>query len=172
MYISRGNFRSFILVCSKLNTFWSHVFQCFSEVYNCNVIPNPSKAILGRDQHIQNLSRLQSKTIKYGMVVAKRIILALWESETVPFFQTWFQEVINLLHTERIRYSISLNSTCGNHSYPICQKQPKLKTFIFWHWLCWLSCFLMCNEPFSAVFVSPFEMYVPFQTGLFICTTV
>lgn len=96
--------------CSKLNKFWFDVFDCFSEIYDYSFVPNPAIAVLGIDQHLNRMSCLQCKTIQYGMIVAKRNILSLWKSENTPSFHGWLQEMISLLHIERIRYNISLNS--------------------------------------------------------------
>lgn len=43
-------------------------------------------------------------TIMYGMVVAKKMILKLWKSDTVPQFKIWLSEVIGILHMEKVRY--------------------------------------------------------------------
>lgn len=96
--------------CPKLNQFWSDIFKCFSEVYNCNISPDPLTAILGGSRHLSMLTNLHRKTIQYGMVIAKRNILSHWKSDEAPSFKAWLSEITNLLHMERIRHNVSLSS--------------------------------------------------------------
>lgn len=100
-------------LCPKLNKFWSEIFKCFSDVYDCDITPNPHTAILGSTQQsptIPNLTFLHRKTIQYGMIIAKRNILTNWKNEEAPSFRTWLTEITSLLHMERIRHNISLSS--------------------------------------------------------------
>ena len=96
--------------CPKLNQFWSDIFKCFSEVYNCNISPDPLTAILGGSRHLSMLTNLHRKTIQYGMVIAKRNILSHWKGDEAPSFKAWLSEIANLLHMERIRHNVSLSS--------------------------------------------------------------
>ena len=96
--------------CPKLNQFWSDIFKCFSEVYECNISPDPFTAILGGSQHLSMLTNEHRRTIQYGMVIAKRNILTLWKSGEAPSFKAWLSETTSLLHMERIRHNVSLSS--------------------------------------------------------------
>lgn len=40
------------------------------------------------------------------MIIAKKIVLPLWRSGTVPQFKMWLRELTALLHRERIRYTL------------------------------------------------------------------
>lgn len=55
----------------------------------------------------------------YGMVIAKKVILMLWRSDTVPLFKNWLTELISVLHMGRVRYGMmdSLNkfTDYGSH---------------------------------------------------------
>ena len=96
--------------CPKINTFWSDIFKCLSEVHNCVIVPDPFIAILGTTRHRLTLTILQQKAIQYCVVIAKRNILTLWKKKEVPNFGAWLAEVNNLLHLERIRYTTSFHS--------------------------------------------------------------
>ena len=45
-------------------------------------------------------------TFMYGVIIAKRLILRLWKSETVPTFQEWLSELTGVIHIERVRYGL------------------------------------------------------------------
>lgn len=40
------------------------------------------------------------------MIIAKKNILTLWKTDTVPQFNMWLSEIANVLHTEKIRYTV------------------------------------------------------------------
>lgn len=105
-----GTLAHLFWLCPKLNHFWCDIFKCFSNVYKCNISPDPCTSIFGGTQHLFTLTHSHRKTIQYGMVIAKRNILIHWKDDNVPSFKAWLAEMTNLLHVERIQYSVSLNS--------------------------------------------------------------
>ena len=104
-----GSLTHLFWTCPKLYVFWCGIFKWFSEMYNCVFKPEPEVALFGYSLSLLPQSIPVQHTIMYGMLIAKRLILMLWKSETVPLFKTWLSELTSLLHMEKIRYSLTNN---------------------------------------------------------------
>ena len=107
---AEGNLGHLFWSCPKLNRYWSDISACLSIVYDCDIVLDPYTAVFGKTSHLKMLHHLHRKTIQYGMIIAKRNILTLWKSEDAPSFKIWLAEMSNLLHMEKVRYNVSLNS--------------------------------------------------------------
>ncbi len=49
----------------------------------------------------------QIQKVQYGMTIAKKTILLMWNKEFTPKFEMWLKEFSNVLHMEKIRYEIA-----------------------------------------------------------------
>lgn len=58
-------------------------------------------------QQLETLSHWKTLSIQYGMVIAKKIILKIWNKEISPRFETWLKEISSTLYMEKIRYETS-----------------------------------------------------------------
>lgn len=92
--------------CNKLGRFWHEVFHFYSEVYGYDLTPDPETGILGWSHQLDTLNRWKALSIQYGMVVAKKIILKVWNKETPPCFEAWLTEFSNILYMEKIRFEL------------------------------------------------------------------
>ena len=78
-------------------------------MYNCLFEPDPMIALFGVSPSLLKHKVSVQSTIMYGMVIAKKMILKLWKSDTVPQFKIWLDELISILHMEKVRYSMMDN---------------------------------------------------------------
>nr|XP_057947055.1 uncharacterized protein LOC131140546 [Doryrhamphus excisus]XP_057947056.1 uncharacterized protein LOC131140546 [Doryrhamphus excisus]XP_057947057.1 uncharacterized protein LOC131140546 [Doryrhamphus excisus] len=91
-------------LCPKIYSFWSGVFDIMSKVLGIVLKPEPLLIILGVSESFQMLNKAQQCFISYGLIIAKKLILMLWKSVSVPSTKMWLEELTNTLHLERIRY--------------------------------------------------------------------
>ena len=91
--------------CKAADRSLTHLFY----VLNCVFKPEPEVALFGYSLSLLPQSIPVQHTIMYRMLIAKRLILMLWKSETVPLFKMWLSELTSLLHMEKIRYSLTNN---------------------------------------------------------------
>ena len=89
--------------CSKLYLFWKCIFQCFSKAYGKNLAPNPLVAILGATSVLSSVNKFERRAVQFGMVIAKKLILRVWKTDSVPTYNLWLGELSNTLHLERLR---------------------------------------------------------------------
>lgn len=106
---AEGSLAHLFWTCPKLYNFWCEVFKWFSEIYDCVFKPDPEITLFGYSISLLNPSLSVQNTIMYGMIIAKKLILRLWKSETVPHFKTWLTELTSVLHMEKIRYGMMDN---------------------------------------------------------------
>ena len=78
-------------------------------MYSCVFEPDPMIALFGVSPSLLKHRVSMQSTIMYGMVVAKKMILKLWKSDTVPQFRIWLSELIGILHMEKVRYGMMDN---------------------------------------------------------------
>ena len=90
--------------------FWfcnKEVFHFYSEVYGHDLLPNPETGILGWSHQLETLSHWKALSIQYGMAIAKKIILKVWNKDISPSFEAWLTELSNTLYMEKIRFELS-----------------------------------------------------------------
>ncbi len=80
-------------------------------MYGCVFEPDPETALFGFSLSLLNRSVSMQRTVKYGMIIARKVILKLWKSDTVRQFKTWLTELTDTLHVEKVCYGMmdSLN---------------------------------------------------------------
>ena len=96
---------SFVL-CPKIQSFWVGVCGAMSEIMDTRIKPEPLLIILGISDDSRNLNTTQQRFLSYCLITAKKLILTLWKSATVPTFKMWLEDLTNTLHLERIRYAL------------------------------------------------------------------
>lgn len=104
---NEGTLAHLFWFCPKICKFWSEVFCFYSKVLKTDFPQDPKVAILGWSPSLVTYSLNQIQTIQYGMTIAKKAILLMWNKEGVPKFETWIAEVSSVLHMEKIRYEIA-----------------------------------------------------------------
>lgn len=107
---SDGTLAHMFWFCTRLDNFWAEVFHCYADVYRYELPPSHWKIL----------------SIQHGIVIAKEIILKVWNKEIAPCFETWLTEFSSTLFMEKIRYEMSgkkvgLNRS-GNPSLTISQR--------------------------------------------------
>ena len=105
---SDGTLAHMFWFCERLRKFWSDVFSCYSEVYGLDLHPNPETAILGWPQQLEILSLWKTLSIQYGMILAKKSFLKVWNKDISPCFDNWLVEFSNTWkRKKKIRYEMS-----------------------------------------------------------------
>lgn len=91
-------------LCPRVQLFWIDICNIMSGVMNTSIKPEPLFIILGISEFFRKLSVAQQRFLSYCFIIAKRLILILWKSTTVPTSKMWLEDLTNTLHLERIRY--------------------------------------------------------------------
>lgn len=77
-----------------------------SEILHVELEPDPLVVIFGFSDNI-TFQKSQQQLLSYGLLIAKKLILKFWKNINVPTVKMWLDEMIRLLHLERIRFSLS-----------------------------------------------------------------
>lgn len=93
--------------CSKLTSFWSLIFDYISKAFHKTITPDPLLAIFGSVVYDPNITSYEGQAISLCTLLARRLILQQWKSDAGPLFQQWLRELGNILHMERLRYTIT-----------------------------------------------------------------
>lgn len=96
---------SFIF-CSKIQSYWTGIFDVLSEIFRVQLQPDPALLILGFSEAMHSLSGAQHKLLAYSLITAKKLILLFWKKKEAPTCKLWLGEMISTLHLERIRYCL------------------------------------------------------------------
>ncbi len=107
---SNGTLAHMLWFCNKLRRFWHEVFHFYSEVYGYDLLPDPETGILGWSHQLETLSHSKALSCLYGKVIAKKIILKVWNKDISPSFEAWLTEPSNTLFMEKIRFELSGSS--------------------------------------------------------------
>jgi len=98
-----GSLSHMFWFCHKLFNFWTAIFDFFSKVFQKEVKPDHSLAILGSSVTLNTLPRSQQRPLLMGLTLAKKSILLNWKSSDSPSFKAWLSELIHVIQLERIR---------------------------------------------------------------------
>ena len=79
-----GNLAHSFWLYSRLYTYWKSIFHCFSMAYGKCWEPEPLVAILGATTPLSSANKYEKKAIIFGTVIAKKLILQTWRSDTAP----------------------------------------------------------------------------------------
>lgn len=67
----------------------------------------PLLALFGKAELLTpSIRKFEGQAILLCTLLAKRLILQNWKSDSVPQFQLWLRDMGNVLHMERIRYNL------------------------------------------------------------------
>ena len=101
---AEGSLAHLFWTCPNRYNFWNEKFKWFSDMYGSEFRPDPNIALFGYSLSLRKQGHSVQSTFMYGVIIAKRCILRLWKSETVPTFQEWLSELTGVL--ERVRYGL------------------------------------------------------------------
>lgn len=106
--------------CSKIVPFWKQIFSWYCNVYDVQLEPDVVFVLLGCSESFFTLPCHMQKTIRFGTLVAKRLILNEWKSTNPPILSKWLREKVSGIYLERICRnssigipSVELDSTWG-----------------------------------------------------------
>lgn len=89
--------------CNSLNTFWTSIFEVYTEICQRTIEPNPYIAIFGVPPEEYKLNKYQSNAIAFSSLLARRLILFRWRATHPPSFVQWVHEVMMALQIEKLR---------------------------------------------------------------------
>ncbi|KAL2095628.1 hypothetical protein ACEWY4_007776 [Coilia grayii] len=87
--------------CSKLSTFWSQIFYTYAQIFCKNVDPDPLIGIFGIAPLRSSFTTLQSVVIAFTSMLARRLILLNWKSDTPPSYGRWVIDVMAYLKLKK-----------------------------------------------------------------------
>ena len=80
--------------CHKLSGFWEFIFKCFSDIYDTDIDPSPLTDLFGVLPIGTPLSRIQSDTVAYTTLLARRLIIQSWKMAAPPSYKYWGRDVL------------------------------------------------------------------------------
>ncbi len=90
--------------CTSLNDYWRQIFDEFSKICGQTIAPDYHTAIFGVPPPSCKVSNLRANAL--ASLLARRLILFNWKSNTSPSFLQWLREVLSFLPLEKLRYKI------------------------------------------------------------------
>lgn len=94
-------------LCPKILPFWVQIFKTISDMLETLLEPDPILVVLGVSDKFNLLPVFQRKLLSYMLIIAKKLLLQFWKKSEIPSVKMWLDEMIRLLHLERIRYVLS-----------------------------------------------------------------
>ena len=92
--------------CSSLNDYWRQIFDVFSKICGQTIAPDYHTAIFGVPPPGCKVSNLQANALAFASLLARRLILFSWKSNSAPSFLRWLRDVLSFLPLEKLRYKI------------------------------------------------------------------
>ena len=90
-------------LCPKIVSFWQQIFSWYSNVYDVQLDPDVVFILFGCSEAFFSLPRPMQVTIRFGTLVAKRLILNDWKATDPPSFSRWLREMVSGIHLEMLR---------------------------------------------------------------------
>lgn len=103
--IAEGTLAHTFWSCTKLSSYRTDIFHCYSRAYRKTWSPSPLVAVLCGMGALPLSNTYEAQAVSVGMVVARKIILRMWTSDSAPTYEMWLREMGNVLHLEKIRYN-------------------------------------------------------------------
>lgn len=92
--------------CISLNDYWRQIFDVFSKICGQTITPDYHAAIFGVPPPGRKVSNLQANVLAFASLLARRLILFNWKSNSAPSFLQWLRDVLSFLALEKLRYKI------------------------------------------------------------------
>ena len=92
--------------CSNLKSFWTSIFNAYSQMLQVNLPPDPLCDLFGYSQKIHHCPKKAHILIAFTSLIARRLILLLWKSQTPPTFNRWIKDIMHFLKLEKINFTL------------------------------------------------------------------
>ncbi|XP_055494220.1 uncharacterized protein LOC129698878 isoform X1 [Leucoraja erinacea] len=89
--------------CTKLNTFWSDIFDIFTKLFKSRIEPKTEWIIFGIIGEDTNLNKDQNVFFNYGLIIGKKLILKFWKNTTTPTVKMWIRNMMDIARLEEMR---------------------------------------------------------------------
>ena len=80
--------------CTSLNDYWRQIFYVFSKICGQAITPDYHMAIFGVPPRGCKVSKLQANALAFASLLARRLILFNWKSNSPPAFLQWLRDEI------------------------------------------------------------------------------
>ena len=92
--------------CPSLTTYWTKIFDTFSNICNSTIDPNPVTALFGVLPEGVQVPAHQTEAVAFSSLLARRLILFNWKKATPPSHKQWVEDVMSHLKLEKLKYTI------------------------------------------------------------------
>ena len=92
--------------CPKLDHYWASIFDPMSGLLGQPISPSPLVGLFGVALVHLGLTRAQSNSVAFLILLARGLILVKWKDCKPPTFTQWVKEVLYFLKLENTRYSL------------------------------------------------------------------
>lgn len=92
--------------CSKLNKYWTSIFNTFSEVYKVKLMPSALISLFGVIPPDVPIIKNHSDAIAFASLLARRCILLRWKQESPPTHDQWIADLMRFLDLEKMRCTL------------------------------------------------------------------
>lgn len=96
-----------LVFCSKVQKYWTDIFDLMSRIIQVQLKPDPLTFILGISSDDVGLNNAKRCFVSYGIIIAKKLLLTHWKKKDAPPVKLWLNDLVNTLHLEKIRYTLS-----------------------------------------------------------------
>ena len=100
----RGTLSHQFLLCHKLQNYWCQIFDFLAKAFKRDFPPEPLIALFGV---VEAPNHYEVQAVSLCTLLARKLILQAWKSDKPPTVELWLKELGNVLHLERIRFTLS-----------------------------------------------------------------
>ena len=80
--------------CTSLNDYWRQIFDVFSKICSQTIALDYHTAIFGVPPPSGKVSNLQANALAFAFLLAHRLILFNWKSNSALSFLQWLRDVL------------------------------------------------------------------------------
>lgn len=93
-------------LCPKLHEYWQSFFKVVSDILGIHLKPTPHISIFGKPPDSLQTSTTQNNVFAFSSLIARKRILLLWKSPQPPSIKIWWHDILGLLKSEKIKFSL------------------------------------------------------------------
>lgn len=105
--ITSGSYFHTFWSCSKLITFWTHIFKILSGTFRLPLDPCPMMALFGVSPDPCPLNKYQRDFLAFCTLLARRQILLNWKNKLPPSYSMWIKDILYFMKMEKIRHTLN-----------------------------------------------------------------
>ena len=91
--------------CSRIKPFWQTIHVAIEKIFKLKLRKSPLLYLLGVDLNV-TMSSSHRKQFDLFSFLAKKCILTLWKTDSIPNEHMWMAQIMSLLPLERLKYEM------------------------------------------------------------------